>query len=115
MFCSFFFRFFYIRSTGVLRSLSLLDRRTRVTMGDGDEGAEFMDAVEGPEEEKVEEVTSKLAAATFDDVRDIAMAREEKEKGNNNYKLGHLDLAIEYYTAAIGKCPLDECYKDELV
>lgn len=83
-------------------------------MGDGDEGVEFMDAVEGPEE-VLEEVTSKLAAATFDDVRDISVAREEKEKGNNNYKQGHLDLAIENYTAAIDKCPQDECYKDELV
>ncbi|CAM9141046.1 unnamed protein product, partial [Scytosiphon promiscuus] len=46
-------------------------------------------------------------------VKDAAKAREMKEAGNEHYKNGDFDDAVDYYTMALHYCPEDEEHKKD--
>ena len=64
-------------------------------------------------QEQVQEQEDSAAVIEEEIVRDIEQANRLKVEGNELYKKGEFEAAIENYKGSINYCPLDECFNKE--
>lgn len=87
---------------------------------------EFHDALDSPPEvgdlrEKMEDLEVELEGEDNNSCsdlphveKDLVLANEAKEKGNNYFRAKNYDEAISSYSTAVSLCPTDEEHKENL-
>jgi tetratricopeptide (TPR) repeat protein len=80
-----------------------------------DDKGEIIETVEGEEElMKTEDEEDDPVSEMPCIAKDITLANEAKEEGNNFFRTKDFDSAISSYSRAITLCPIDDDYKEVL-